>query len=68
MYLGTNADTVISLGINKVAIYLSINVIFHIHRLRKSSPEDVEYHNCQQELIIDLNKQFQIMERIIGKN
>ncbi|KAG7523444.1 chromodomain-helicase-DNA-binding protein 2 isoform X1 [Solea senegalensis] len=34
--------------------------------LNKASPEDVEYHNCQQELIADLNKQFQIVERVIA--
>uniref|UniRef100_A0A667YQC4 Chromodomain helicase DNA binding protein 2 n=1 Tax=Myripristis murdjan TaxID=586833 RepID=A0A667YQC4_9TELE len=34
--------------------------------LRKASPEDVEYHNCQQELTIELNKQFQIVERVIA--
>lgn len=37
------------------------------HRLKKASPEDLEYYNCQQELTIDLNKQFQIVERVIGK-
>ena len=36
-------------------------------RLNKASPEDIEYHNCQQELSCDLNKQFQIVERVIGK-
>uniref|UniRef100_A0A8C2XSK1 Chromodomain helicase DNA binding protein 2 n=1 Tax=Cyclopterus lumpus TaxID=8103 RepID=A0A8C2XSK1_CYCLU len=34
--------------------------------LNRVSPEDVEFHNCQQELISDLNKQFQIVERIIA--
>uniref|UniRef100_A0A8C9XZ81 Chromodomain helicase DNA binding protein 2 n=1 Tax=Sander lucioperca TaxID=283035 RepID=A0A8C9XZ81_SANLU len=34
--------------------------------LKRASPEDVEFHNCQQELISDLNKQFQIIERIIA--
>ncbi|XP_076847370.1 chromodomain-helicase-DNA-binding protein 2 isoform X2 [Brachyhypopomus gauderio] len=34
--------------------------------LRKASPEDLEYYNCQQELTIDLNKQFQIVERVIA--
>ncbi|XP_029008569.1 chromodomain-helicase-DNA-binding protein 2 isoform X2 [Betta splendens] len=34
--------------------------------LRRASPEDIEFHNCQQELICDLNKQFQIVERIIA--
>lgn len=34
--------------------------------LRKASPEDVEFHNCQQELTADLSKQFQIMERVIA--
>nr|XP_057932643.1 chromodomain-helicase-DNA-binding protein 2 isoform X1 [Doryrhamphus excisus] len=34
--------------------------------LRKASPEDVEFHNCQQELISDLNKQFQFVERVIA--
>lgn len=36
-------------------------------RLRKASPEDVEFHNCQQELTADLSKQFQIVERVIGE-
>ncbi|KAK9516719.1 hypothetical protein VZT92_024635 [Zoarces viviparus] len=34
--------------------------------LSRVSPEDVEFHNCQMELIYDLNKQFQIVERIIA--
>ena len=38
-----------------------------LYRLNKASPEDIEYHNCQQELTCDLNKQFQIVERVIGK-
>lgn len=37
-------------------------------RLRKASPEDIEFHNCQQELTADLSKQFQFVERVIGKN
>uniref|UniRef100_A0A671X663 Chromodomain helicase DNA binding protein 2 n=1 Tax=Sparus aurata TaxID=8175 RepID=A0A671X663_SPAAU len=36
--------------------------------LRRASPEDVEFHNCQQELTFDLSKQFQFVERVIGKN
>uniref|UniRef100_A0A8C9TW20 Chromodomain helicase DNA binding protein 2 n=1 Tax=Scleropages formosus TaxID=113540 RepID=A0A8C9TW20_SCLFO len=36
--------------------------------LAKASPEDLEYYNCQQELTADLNKQFQIVERVIGKS
>ncbi|XP_059917236.1 chromodomain-helicase-DNA-binding protein 2 isoform X1 [Gadus macrocephalus] len=40
--------------------------------LNRASPEDIEYHNCQQELSCDLSKQFQIVERVIatrtGKN
>ncbi|XP_041706301.1 chromodomain-helicase-DNA-binding protein 1 isoform X2 [Coregonus clupeaformis] len=31
-----------------------------------SSPEDVEYFNCQQELMDDLHSQYQLVERIIG--
>uniref|UniRef100_A0AAR2JQK6 DNA helicase n=1 Tax=Pygocentrus nattereri TaxID=42514 RepID=A0AAR2JQK6_PYGNA len=31
-----------------------------------ASPEDLEYYNCQQELTTDLNKQFQIVERVIA--
>uniref|UniRef100_A0A674E7D9 Chromodomain helicase DNA binding protein 2 n=1 Tax=Salmo trutta TaxID=8032 RepID=A0A674E7D9_SALTR len=34
--------------------------------LNKASPEDSEYYNCQQELTTDLNKQFQILERVIA--
>ncbi|KAF7224485.1 chromodomain-helicase-DNA-binding protein 2 isoform X3 [Nothobranchius furzeri] len=34
--------------------------------LRRASPEDVEFHNCQQELTADLTKQFQIVERVIS--
>lgn len=36
-------------------------------RLGKVSPEDVEYFNCQQELASELIKQYQIVERVIGK-
>ncbi|XP_048337948.1 chromodomain-helicase-DNA-binding protein 2 isoform X2 [Sphaerodactylus townsendi] len=34
--------------------------------LAKVSPEDVEYFNCQQELAAELNKQYQIVERVIA--
>ncbi|XP_074956725.1 chromodomain-helicase-DNA-binding protein 2 isoform X1 [Phalacrocorax aristotelis] len=34
--------------------------------LGKVSPEDVEYFNCQQELASELNKQYQIVERVIA--
>ncbi|KAM6257012.1 chromodomain-helicase-DNA-binding protein 2-like [Porphyrio hochstetteri] len=36
--------------------------------LGKVSPEDVEYFNCQQELASELNKQYQIVERVIAYN
>uniref|UniRef100_A0A8C2CX03 Chromodomain helicase DNA binding protein 1 n=1 Tax=Cyprinus carpio TaxID=7962 RepID=A0A8C2CX03_CYPCA len=35
--------------------------------LKAASPEDVEYLNCQQELMDDLHSQYQLVERIIGK-
>lgn len=38
-----------------------------VPRLEKVTPEDVEYFNCQQELAAELNKQYQIVERVIGK-
>ncbi len=38
-----------------------------VRRLKKASPEDVEFHNCQQELTADLSKQFQFVERVIGE-
>ncbi|XP_011480396.1 chromodomain-helicase-DNA-binding protein 1 [Oryzias latipes] len=34
--------------------------------LKMASPEDVEYFNCQEELIDDLHSQYQLVERIIG--
>ncbi|XP_010792420.1 chromodomain-helicase-DNA-binding protein 1-like [Notothenia coriiceps] len=34
--------------------------------LKAASPEDVEYFNCQEELMDDLHSQYQIVERIIG--
>ncbi|KAE8618282.1 hypothetical protein XENTR_v10009342 [Xenopus tropicalis] len=34
--------------------------------LSKVSPEDVEYFSCQQELASELNKQYQIVERVIA--
>ena len=42
--------------------------VFTVNRLRRASPEDIEFHNCQQELTADLSKQFQFVERVIGKN
>uniref|UniRef100_A0A663EFX2 Chromodomain helicase DNA binding protein 2 n=1 Tax=Aquila chrysaetos chrysaetos TaxID=223781 RepID=A0A663EFX2_AQUCH len=36
--------------------------------LGKVSPEDVEYFNCQQELASELNKQYQIVERVIANS
>uniref|UniRef100_A0A8C6XQU6 Chromodomain helicase DNA binding protein 2 n=1 Tax=Naja naja TaxID=35670 RepID=A0A8C6XQU6_NAJNA len=36
--------------------------------LEKVTPEDVEYFNCQQELAAELNKQYQIVERVIVHN
>lgn len=47
--------------------YLDSLVLPFVSRLSKATPEDVEYYNCQQELTIELNKQYQIVERIIGK-
>ena len=51
----------------QMCIFIGSFTVYLICRLRKASPEDVEFHNCQQELTADLNKQFQIVERIIGK-
>lgn len=34
--------------------------------LKSASPEDVEYLNCQQELLDDLHSQYQLVERIIA--
>uniref|UniRef100_A0A8C5NF73 DNA helicase n=1 Tax=Gouania willdenowi TaxID=441366 RepID=A0A8C5NF73_GOUWI len=34
--------------------------------LKAASPEDIEYFNCQQELMDDLHSQYQLVERIIG--
>lgn len=31
-----------------------------------ASPEDIEYFNCQEELMDDLHSQYQLVERIIG--
>uniref|UniRef100_A0AAY4CZJ8 DNA helicase n=1 Tax=Denticeps clupeoides TaxID=299321 RepID=A0AAY4CZJ8_9TELE len=35
--------------------------------LKTSSPEDIEYFNCQKELMDDLHSQYQLVERIIGE-
>jgi len=37
-----------------------------ISRLKAASPEDIEYFNCQEELMDDLHSQYQLVERIIG--
>uniref|UniRef100_A0A8C9ZML9 Chromodomain helicase DNA binding protein 1 n=1 Tax=Sander lucioperca TaxID=283035 RepID=A0A8C9ZML9_SANLU len=34
--------------------------------LKAASPEDIEYFNCQQEMMDDLHSQYQLVERIIG--
>ncbi|XP_017289508.1 chromodomain-helicase-DNA-binding protein 1 isoform X1 [Kryptolebias marmoratus] len=34
--------------------------------LKMASPEDIEYFNCQEELMDDLHSQYQLVERIIG--
>ncbi|XP_033845032.1 chromodomain-helicase-DNA-binding protein 1 [Periophthalmus magnuspinnatus] len=34
--------------------------------LKSASPEDIEYFNCQEELMDDLHSQYQLVERIIG--
>ncbi|XP_069748418.1 chromodomain-helicase-DNA-binding protein 1 isoform X2 [Narcine bancroftii] len=34
--------------------------------LKTASPEDIEYLNCQQELVDDLHRQYQLVERIIA--
>uniref|UniRef100_A0A665V8I2 Uncharacterized protein n=1 Tax=Echeneis naucrates TaxID=173247 RepID=A0A665V8I2_ECHNA len=36
--------------------------------LKMASPEDIEYFNCQEELMDDLHSQYQLVERIIGKS
>jgi len=45
-----------------------ITILWFFFRLNKASLEDLEYYNCQQELTNDLSKQFQILERVIGKS
>lgn len=40
---------------------------FLSRRLKAASPEDVEYFNCQEELMDDLHSQYQLVERIIGE-
>ena len=39
---------------------------FLLARLKAASPEDIEYLNCQEELMDDLHSQYQLVERIIG--
>lgn len=55
-----------------VGVTVNDRVFMHIVllplRISKASPEDLEYYNCQQELTTDLNKQFQIVERVIGED
>ncbi|KAF3702432.1 Chromodomain-helicase-DNA-binding protein 1 [Channa argus] len=34
--------------------------------LKAASPEDIEYFNCQEEMMNDLHSQYQLVERIIG--
>lgn len=34
--------------------------------MKAASPEDIEYLNCQEELMDDLHSQYQLVERIIG--
>ncbi|KAM9735348.1 chromodomain-helicase-DNA-binding protein 1 [Menidia menidia] len=34
--------------------------------LKAASPEDIEYFNCQEELMDDLHSQYRLVERIIG--
>lgn len=53
-----------------ISVHRSSLLIVHSNlacRLRKASPEDVEFHNCQQELTAELSKQFQVVERVIGE-
>lgn len=65
---GTDEEVCISVS---QLVFLSrcvtVTLSDRVCRLRKASPEDVEFHNCQQELTADLSKQFQIVERVIGK-
>lgn len=56
-----------SVSIMTEALYCFFVLDFFASRLGKVSPEDVEYFNCQQELASELNKQYQIVERVIGK-
>lgn len=50
-----------------VKVKPEILVTFCQCRLKAASPEDIEYLNCQQELMDDLHSQYQLVERIIGK-
>lgn len=43
-----------------------LKIFYWLHRLKAASPEDVEYFNCQEELMDDLHSQYQLVERIIG--
>lgn len=40
--------------------------VVSVRRLKAASPEDIEYFNCQEELMDDLHSQYQLVERIIG--
>lgn len=40
--------------------------VVSVCRLKAASPEDIEYFNCQEELMDDLHSQYQLVERIIG--
>lgn len=46
---------------------LDLTWLLLLCRLKSASPEDIEYFNCQEELIDDLHSQYQLVERIIGE-
>lgn len=48
-----------------VVVYF-LMVFLPFTRLKAASPEDIEYFNCQEELMSDLHSQYQLVERIIG--
>jgi hypothetical protein len=49
------------------ACFVLTTICLVIHRKAAANPEDLEYYECQQEMSLELYKQYRLVERIIGR-
>lgn len=66
MTLHSTCESNFVLRCSWIFFFLTLSFYLTLSRLKAASPEDIEYFNCQEELMNDLHSQYQLVERIIG--